>query len=139
MRPALRIEVHDLAVEHDIAFKRGGEIRAKRREALANVVAARDQLGAAVLDARDRAEAVVLQLEDLIGIVERIAADGEAHLSAGKLHGLCFQDSGRGPPAGPASVCAHISDMLSGVDGNKTKERRSRCSGTHAVVKGISR
>src|SRR5262249_36216930 len=83
----VRPKHHDLAVEHRMTCLYGmGELLRELRELLEHVPAARDERAVMAFDRGERAEAVVLELEEPVGVVERLLHSNERHRAPRRHH-----------------------------------------------------
>lgn len=82
---AVRIQAYNLTVDNGVLHRKLAESGSERREAEVIKVAG-DQLALAVLYVRERAETVLLQLEDVVGIVERVLDEVQSHWSDARKH-----------------------------------------------------
>jgi hypothetical protein len=79
-RAAALIELHDLAVEHRVVgVQLERDLRAEVGELSVAEIAAREELGTPTVHIGERTEPVVLQLEDPLGVIERLPEPREWH------------------------------------------------------------
>jgi hypothetical protein len=84
---AIRVETHELAIEHCIMRANAvGDFSRELIPARQDVPAARDEPALMPFDDRERAEAIVLDFVQLVGMVERLGNPDERH-GPGKRHG----------------------------------------------------
>src|SRR5262249_40386650 len=88
LRPPLRVEADDLAVEHDgMPLESLGQLAAQAIESAEPEALPRDKAGAVRVHESERAEAVELQLEEPVAVVERVGPTKERHRDdGGKAH-----------------------------------------------------